>query len=397
MEKLNKKNLLLQLKSLTVFKNLLKTDLFVGLAKFLASENLEEEIENYSNFVSIIYNGCLNGGLCNYLLTLCCQDENVYVVLKGKGEKISPFIEESVGRELEILNFVAHLKPENFISAVNYNGYLPKFEQQKVDFISEYYSYVENIKKRGYGIYAKYHSFYVGDNHAIIPVKNPDKISLSQLIDYNDEREKVVNNTLALLENKPSQNVLLTGEAGTGKSSTIKAIVNKFYSQGLRIIEVRKNQLSIIPGLLDSLAENPLKFILFIDDLSFTTGDDNYNALKAVLEGSVSTKSSNVVIYATSNRRHIVRESFSERTGDEIHLNDTLSEVLSLSERFGLHVYFGKPSKQTYLKIVHALCKEKGVEMDKEKIELLAERYALERGARSARLAKQFVESLLCG
>ena len=149
----------------------------------------------------------------------------------------------------------------------------------------------------------------------------------------------------------------------------------------------------MIPGLLDELSANPLKFILFIDDLSFQKSDDNYSALKAVLEGSVSAKSRNVAIYATSNRRHLVKEAFSDRDGDDIHRNETMQEIVSLSDRFGIQVTFQKPDKATYLHIVRRLAQERGVECSQE-LEALAERFALERGGRSARAARQFVDAL---
>ena len=135
--------------------------------------------------------------------------------------------------------------------------------------------------------------------------------------------------------------------------------------------------------------------MLFIDDLSFLKDDDNFNALKAVLEGSVTAKSPNVVIYATSNRRHIIKEKFSDREGDDVHHNDTMQELISLSERFGIHITFSKPNKQTYLHIVHSIVKEHGLEILEQELDAQAERFALERGGRSARLARQFVDGLL--
>ena len=146
---------------------------------------------------------------------------------------------------------------------------------------------------------------------------------------------------------------------------------------------------------MDELSENPLKFVLFIDDLSFLNDDDNFNALKAVLEGSVTAKSQNIVIYATSNRRHIIKEKFSDREGDDIHRNDTMQELISLSERFGIHITFSKPNKETFLKIVRHLANEHELEMPQEELDAQAERFALERGGRSARLARQFVDGLL--
>ena len=229
----------------------------------------------------------------------------------------------------------------------------------------------------------------------IVPVHNPDRTELSQLVDYERERQIIVDNTRALLVGKPAANILLTGDAGTGKSSTVKAVANALWKDGLRLIEVRKDQLRAIPKILDELSENPLKFVLFIDDLSFLKDDDNFNALKAVLEGSVTAKSQNIVIYATSNRRHIIKERFSDREGDDIHRNDTMQELISLSERFGIHITFSKPNKETFLKIVRHLANEHELEMPQEELDAQAERFALERGGRSARLARQFVDGLL--
>ena len=172
-------------------------------------------------------------------------------------------------------------------------------------------------------------------------------------------------------------------------------MANELHREGLRILEVRKEQLHDIPAVLDELSVNPLKFILFIDALSFQKDDENYSSLKAVLEGSVSMKSRNVVIYATSNRRHLVKEKFSDREGDDIHRNDTMQELMSLSERFGIHITFQKPNKATYLDIVHHLAEAGGIQCPREELDLLAERYVLGRGGRSPRAARQFVDGLL--
>ena len=160
------------------------------------------------------------------------------------------------------------------------------------------------------------------------------------------------------------------------------------------MIELGKKELHLLPKLLDVLALNPLKFILFIDDLSFQENDYDFSALKAVLEGSVSVRSNNTVIYATSNRRHIVRETFQSRQGDEIHRNDTMQETISLSERFGMKVYYEKPKKDLYLDIVYGLADQYGLTMDREVLALKAEQFALRKAGRSARAARQLVEQL---
>ena len=192
--------------------------------------------------------------------------------------------------------------------------------------------------------------------------------------------------------------MLLYGDCGTGKSSTVKAIANEYAPQGLRLIELKKKQLHELPTIVETVSRNPLKFIIFIDDLSFTEDDDDFAALKAILEGSVSSSAANLVIYATSNRRHLVRETFSARQGDEIHFKDTMQELLSLSDRFGLTVTFQKPDKKTFLEVVSSLAKQYELEMPKDELDMKAEAFALARGGRSPRVAKQFIEYLKgCG
>lgn len=387
----------IHLHSLAVFRNLLTDSVIESLLAYLEalqSAPLSHAVSCYGQFVSRLY-AAGSTTLARYVEQLAGDDENPYIRRIGLGEIPAPEMVECVRAELEILQTVADLTPESLRAGLDWEGYLPAFQTEQVDIAASYRRRCENIGKLGYGIYARHRMFYVGDNGQIIPVHNPDKIRLSSLIDYKREQQIILDNTLALLSGKPAANILLTGDAGTGKSSTVKAVVNELAYKGLRILEVRKEQLHAIPAILDELNSNPLKFILFIDDLSFQKDDDNFSALKAILEGSVSAKSRNIVIYATSNRRHLVKETFSDRDGDDVHRNDTMQELLSLSERFGIQVTFQKPDKKTYLGIVHHLAKEKGIQMEESQLDTLAERYALGRGGRSARAANQFIDGLL--
>ena len=387
----------IRLHSLAVFRNLLTDSVIESLLAYLEalqSAPLSHAVSCYGQFVSRLY-AAGSTTLARYVEQLAGDDENPYIRRIGLGEIPAPEMVECVRAELEILQTVADLTPESLRAGLDWKGYLPAFQTEQVDIAASYRRRCENIGKLGYGIYARHRMFYVGDNGQIIPVHNPDKIRLSSLIDYKREQQIILDNTLALLSGKPAANILLTGDAGTGKSSTVKAVVNELAYKGLRILEVRKEQLHAIPAILDELNSNPLKFILFIDDLSFQKDDDNFSALKAILEGSVSAKSRNIVIYATSNRRHLVKETFSDRDGDDVHRNDTMQELLSLSERFGIQVTFQKPDKKTYLGIVHHLAKEKGIQMEESQLDTLAERYALGRGGRSARAANQFIDGLL--
>jgi len=376
--------------ALCIFRDVLQDEVFDALFTHIKHPS----VASYSEFVALLYRA--NGGnLGEYIKELCLNSENVYVKTVGAKKSVPSYMRDAVEAELDVLQEVSALDKETLCATLKYNGFLPDFTTTRLRLKDIYLHRSENIGKYGYGIYAKYRMFCVDEDGSIVPVRNPDKTELCDLVDYERERGTVMENTKALLAGKPAANILLTGDAGTGKSTTVKAVANALWNDGLRIIEMRKDQLRSIPKILDELSENPLKFVLFIDDLSFLKDDDNFNSLKAVLEGSVTAKSSNVVIYATSNRRHIIKETFSDREGDDVHRNDTIEELISLSERFGIHITFSKPNKQTFLNIVHHLADENGIDMPTEELDMLAERFALERGSRSARLARQFVDGLL--
>ena len=379
-----------KIETLCIFREFLHNPVISALCDFLESPTNSA----YAQFVAELYNA--NGGnLSEYIKELCEDSENVYVKTVGKGETVPKFMVSALKFELQVLQQVAELSKDKLCENLDCKETLSEFATEKLNLADLYLHRAENIGKYGYGIYAKNRMFYVDGENRIVPVLHPDKTDLLDLVDYGRERQIVLDNTKALLNNKPAANILLTGDAGTGKSSTVKAVANALWSEGLRIIEIRKDQLRAIPKILDELSENPLKFILFIDDLSFLKDDDSFNALKAVLEGSVTGKPGNVVIYATSNRRHIINEKLSDREGDDVHRNDTMQEQISLSERFGIHVSFYKPNKETFLNIVHHLAKENGISMEQGELDLLAERFALERGGRSARLARHFIDGLL--
>lgn len=385
MEKLKQR-----LETLCIFRELLKDPVIAALRSYLETPSAA----GYASFVSQLYEA--NGGdIGAHARELCENSSNVYVRTLGRGEKAPEYLYAALLSELDTLQQMAALTKEKLCAALDHTGLLPDFAGSTVDLRDEYLHRTANIGTYGFGIYAKHHMFRVDEHDQIVPVLHPDRTQLSQLVDYQRERGIVLDNSKALLMGKPAANILLTGDAGTGKSSTVKAVVNELRRDGLRLIEIRKDQLRAIPKLLDELSDNPLKFVLFIDDLSFPKDDDDFGALKAVLEGSVTVKSPNMVIYATSNRRHIIKEKFSDREGDDIHRNDTIQELISLSDRFGIHVSFSNPSRETYLRIVRHLALENNLEIPEKDLDALAERFALERGGRSARLARQFVDGLL--
>lgn len=377
----------------TVFRRVLDSALLKAFFGFCKESDREEKLKHYALFVSEIYEG--GGSLTELCKKLLFEDENVYVKTVASGNSLDENVLSSAKKELETFALFACLAPENFALEMGVSvDLLPSYASEKRDFVSEYERRLKEIEKYGYGIFSSSVMFRLSDEKKIEPIGSADKIGMESFIGYEREREKVVENTLAFLEGRPAANVLLCGDAGTGKSSTVKAVVNEFFDRGLRLIELRKDQLDSIPKVMGQIRENPLKFVVFIDDLSFNQNDDNFSMLKAALEGSAAARADNAVIYATSNRRHIVKENFSDRSGDDVHRNDTLQETLSLSERFGLVVFYARPDKKLYLQIVRELAKRRGIEKDTTALEIEAEAFALKRGTRSARAAEQFIDSL---
>lgn len=380
------------IESLVIFRKVLKDKNMKNLIKILNTKDKSQKefIDSYATFVHDLFKR--NEDLTDYIWEKILDDENIYVLKKAENKLISPMIESCLENELNILQKIASTKSDDIINKISYNGFLPKWTNSNINFLEEYKERMNNISTLGYGIFAK-NLMFTFESNELIPIKSPDTVRLSHLLEYENERKKVIDNTLSLINNKLSANVLLYGDAGTGKSSTVKAIVNEYGNLGLRLVEIRKNQLLEIPNLIETLSHNPLKFILYIDDLSFTNTNEEIGVLKAILEGSVAAKTSNIAIYATSNRRRLIKETFSERGNDDIHINETIQEQISLSERFGLSVGFFKPNKDEYLKIVFELAKQYQLK-NTENLEIMAERHALERGGRSGRCARQFIEYL---
>ncbi|MDO4517970.1 MAG: ATP-binding protein [Bacillota bacterium] len=413
----NFKKLKYKIDSLTVFRALKDDPAIIALQKLL--ENFD--VASYSDFVATFYPTGSN--FSDYLHRLVLTDDNFYVRMVASGDKIDSDIVRAVRQELEHIEEISQITSDDIISEMGspIDG-LPHWQTSKYNFLKDFTTKLSNISSTGYGIFAQYTFFRVVDRE-IVPVSHPDYQSLDVLFEYERERNLIIKNTEALISGEGASNMLLYGDMGTGKSSTIKAVAAAYSNQGLRIVEIKKNQLFQIPDIMEQLSSNPLKFILFIDDLSFSGNDDNFSALKATLEGSISGCGDNTVIYATSNRRHLVRESTADRNTDELHLNDMLQETMSLAARFGLTITFSKPGKDEYLSIVRSLAEEYGLcvidntkdapttgenpadsckgnllaPITEEELYKKAEAFAIRRSGRSPRTARQFIELLKIG
>ena len=387
--------LYMRLCSCAVFRGVLEHPVFSQFKGYcLSNGDIAEKVDAYGRFVSEIYR--FGGSLTELVKELVLADENVYVKSYAGGAPVLDCVVNAAEEELKIFSEFGALTPLDFAEDMGLEAdILPAFSSFNAYLLLIYKERLQNIRRYGYGIFSTKVMFRYTDEKRLEAIASADKIRMSHFVGYEEERAAVVANTRAFIEGRPAANVLLCGDAGAGKSSTVKAIANEFFDEGVRLIELRKDQLRFLPDVMAKINGNPLKFIIFIDDLSFNQNDDNFSMLKAALEGSASAMADNALIYATSNRRHIIKESFADREGDDVHRNDTLQETLSLSARFGLTVLFSKPDKKLYITIVKELAKRLGVEMDEKALEVQAEAFALKKGSRSARCAEQFINSLL--
>lgn len=236
-----------------------------------------------------------------------------------------------------------------------------------------------------------------GNELKILPITNMEHIHLNDIVGYQLQKQKLIENTEAFLNGRAANNVLLFGDSGTGKSSSIKAILNEYYDRGLRIIEVYKHQFKALSKVQEQVKDRNYKFIIYMDDLSFEDSELEYKYLKAIIEGGLGKKPGNVLIYATSNRRHLIREKFSDKRDldDDLHNNDTVQEKLSLVARFGVTIYFGSPDRQEFQEIVRELAARSDVNMSLEELFAKANVWELNHGGLSGRTASQFITHLL--
>lgn len=381
-----------KLGSLVIFRNLLKLPVIQSLIKLDQTDRSDENalIYSYGEFMATLL--CEGTDISKYLLRVVLEDENIYTTYRISNKGEDKLYENMLDRELSIIGEISRYDGADVRDLVE-DEKLVEWRTSDIDFVTLYHERMSEIKTKGYGIFAKYRMFVVGDDGEILPIKNPDPISISDLVGYEQERGRVITNTEAFLSSRPANNVLLYGDAGTGKSSTVKALVNSMADKGLRLIEFKKNQLSLIPQVTEHLHGNPLKFIFFIDDLTFTSDDKDFCALKATLEGGVTGRGNNTIIYATSNHRHMIKESASARQ-DSVNTADMVQETVSLSARFGLTVTYLKSDREGYAHIVCELARRAGVQMPEDELITKAEAFAIRGGGRNPRTAKQFVDMI---
>lgn len=386
-----------QLYSLTIFRNLYNSHLFKAIIDlydcFVYNRSTQEILNKYTALVNIVYDEG-EGNLSNLIIKLVNEDDNIYIRKIAMGEKVNSEIEHALKRDLLILNNLANSHGRDLIGNKITNMNLPDWEISNTDLYRSYRKTVQNVNKLGYGMFAKYNVFRI-KNGELHYVANPDPQSMDELYGYENNIKKLYDNTKAFVNGVRASNALLYGAAGTGKSSTIKAVCNSLFGEGLRLVELDPEQIAYLPDITEELSKTPLKFIVFIDDLSFEKADEKYCILKGILEGKSSSYNSNTLIYATSNRRHLLNESHSERLSDSVHIADTLQENMSLSSRFGLTITYLNPDKEEFAEILYKLVNETELNIPKDELINGAEAFAIRKNGRSPRTAKQYIEKLL--
>ena len=424
--------------NLFIYRNLLEDELFMQILAFIEKYENDAPMEELQDdckelFASLAEFGehyGMHGHLVNcYIAYLLATGENVFskgCEIVGVRESTVLELAELDFEELKrILDFKWWEVPGKIGLPRNYSVLLLNFqnmgEESKVfnhrirDRICElavaiekaeysHYALGETVRfymEFGVGEFGLNKAFRIvhpeGQEARLEPVSATEHVYFSELIGYERQKKILRDNTESFLAGGPANNCLLYGDAGTGKSSSVKALLNEYYDRGLRMIEVYKHQFRDLPMVISAVKNRNYKFIIFMDDLSFEEFEIEYKYLKAVIEGGLEKKPDNVLIYATSNRRHLIREKWSDRQEQEedLHRNDTVQEKLSLAARFGIQIYYGRPEPKEYKVIVKELAKEAGIDMPEEELLAAANRWELNHGGLSGRTARQFILDLL--
>ena len=389
-----------QLRGLSAFRSLLDTPMLKDARQLLDAAARRDGEGALAAYDQMFYRLKAEGysGLGTWLWDTLRYTETPYGDLAGSGRS-DPELEEAARRDAETLLQLARLGAEDIRVAlkpilteeyVSVLDNLPAWETGAPFTFEELAAFYQ---ENGAGLYAKYRAF-LWEEGRLVPVADPDCPHPVELLGYDQQRKQVLDNTRLLVEGKPSNNVLLFGDGGTGKSATVKSMLYLPGMQNLRLIEIQKENLVGMPRLIRSLAGRRQSFILFIDDLAFDQDDKTYSSLKTILEGGLEKRPLNVAIYATSNRRHLVRQTFSDRAGDEVDAFETISEKTALAERFGLRIPYMTMSKSEYLALIDHLAGLYHVEMNREVLHAKAMEWEIRHAGRTPRVARQFIASL---
>lgn len=419
----------MDINELVIYRNLEHQELFEEMACLMGYASREEKPDAFhcgGRLVELAVNYGFEGNLWHCFLAFClANNENAYTttceITGAAGGSLDELAREDFGFFKALFDYdILKLEPSGMwrqLSAYRPAGkgsrvFNKRIRDRIVNLavqleesgdVEEFQSHVsEFYREFGVGKFGLNKAFRIvekdeGQTVLIDPIINVEHVYFKDIVGYELQKQKLIENTEAFVEGREANNVLLFGDAGTGKSSSVKAVLNEYYSRGLRIIEVYKHQFKALSDVLEQIKDRNYKFIIYMDDLSFEDYELEYKYLKAILEGGLGKRPDNVLIYATSNRRHLIREKFSDKRelDDELHNNDTVQEKLSLASRFGVTIYFGSPDKRQFETIVKALADRCHLDMPEDELYREANKWELSHGGLSGRTASQFITHLL--
>ncbi len=395
------------LNNLLIYRKLLRDGMIKRVERFLSDLEHQNKSKlllqtDFFNIASRLLEYGFNNNVKtalwkNYLLDLIIEDENIFSLSceKGKNE-VDIAIEMLAKRDLSILRKFIYIDWDVIATKLGIEPLpmlsISKKENLAVDDILN--TLANFYYKNGSGILGKYKAFRW--ENELIGIENPDNIRLTDIIGYDAQKKSLIENTERFLEGKKANNVLLFGDRGTGKSSSVKALLNEYAHRGLRLIELNKNQLVDYNKIISFIRKRNKYFIIFMDDLSFEEHETEYKYLKALIEGSIEKKPDNLLIYATSNRRHLVKETWNDReNSEEVRISDSVQEKISLADRFGIVLTYTSPSQEEYLKIVEGLAEKHKISVDRMKLREKAIQWEMLHNGRSGRTARQFINYLI--
>ena len=419
----------MNISELVIYRNLKHEDLFEDMAGLMGLGTSEKKADAFAcagQLVELAVEYGFEGNLWHCFLALCLADnENAYTTtceIRGNAGGTLDMLARSDYRIFKALfdfdittlepaamwKELANYRPSNQESRV-FNrrirdriiglAVLLEKSADEAEFQSHMAAFYGEYGVGKFGLNKAFRIIEKEDEHQFIidPIINVEHIYFKDIVGYEAQKQKLIENTEAFISGKEANNVLLFGDAGTGKSSSVKAILNEYYGQGLRMIEVYKHQFKALSDVLEQVKDRNYKFIIYMDDLSFEEYELEYKYLKAILEGGLGKRPKNVLIYATSNRRHLIREKFSDKRelDDDLHNNDTVQEKLSLAARFGVTIYYGSPDKFQFQGIVKALAEKYHLDMPEDELILEANKWELSHGGLSGRTASQCITHLL--
>lgn len=358
----------------------------------------EEALSAYAKLFQALCDGGFDG-IGDWLWDKLRYTETPFA-LSAQSDSASPALEQAARRDVDALLALAELDCGAILTAIA--ALLPPEQAPMVQAMPRWTAsapfdfdrLVRFYREHGAGLYARYRAFLWEDGQ-LVPVADPDCPKPEDLLGYEQQRSQVETNTRQMMAGHYANNVLLFGDGGTGKSATVKSMLYLPGMEDLRLIEIQKENLTGLPQLMRSLGDRRQKFILFIDDLAFDQDDKTYSSMKTILEGSLEKRPANVVIYATSNRRHLVRQNFSDRGNDEVDAAETIAEKTALAERFGLRIPYLSMSKADFLALVDYLAGQNGLALPAQELHARAMTWEIRHSGRTPRVARQFISSLL--